>query len=717
MATVAPSEIRIVLLTMVKNEEKNVRRLFQSVRSWIDGYVLCDTGSTDGTVAIAEGLLKEFEKPGRVYQYAWENFGKSRTKSFECFQDWVRTVGWNPETTYGILLDGDMVLEKDEGLHVKLAVLGADTGGVHLNQRNGNLLYKNTRLVRASKTWKCIGATHEYWTCENGSVATFEEPVIHDIGDGGCKADKYPRDARLLEEDLKTDPNNVRTWFYLGQTYMSIPGRNEDALRALTRRIELGGWEEERYIAHCYKGDVLKALGREHEATEEWLKAWQLRQHRTEAAIRLIQHYRIKPSMAFIAFMYLEKLIQLQLGETLEGQKLYKPLVNRDILFVNFRDMTYTIWEELGITAFYTNRTEGARFRLDRKVMESGISFWEHNRLLELYHWYNWRLPTVGERKALRIDEFHLEFLGEGFWRPFNPSIRLAPTGDHYILNLRHANYETKEARIYTFRAKEGLVITRNVIVPMNAKFEVLTDASGGVARPFELLMPPSSIVNTSTTIHGIEDLRWLGETSLIGTGRQFYPSETNKMVRIDIDYATSTVKSLKPLPCPNPHEEKDVQKNWLPFVWRGEDVFIYKINPFQVFTVRGYTKRVEWSPKPGLGITFDNLRGSAPPVAWKSAAWGREALVMVVHFCFYGSGDEGRRYYHRFITLNDDLTPSRISRIFSLCDDKIQYVAGMCPAISGNGYVLTYGVGDSQAWAIEVTKETIEGSLEYSLN
>ena len=713
----AASQIRIVLLTMVKNEERNVRRLFESVRPWIDGYVLCDTGSTDGTVALAKSLMAEFQKPGKVYEYPWENFGKSRTKSFECFQEWVTSAGWDPATTYGLLLDGDMVLPEEAGMHAKLAVLSPAHAGVQLSQRNGSLIYKNTRLLRASKKWKCVGSTHEYWSNESGGhTADFDAPVITDIGDGGCKADKFTRDAALLEEDLKTDPNNVRTWFYLGQTYMSIPGRNEDAVRCLSRRIELGGWEEERYIAHCYKGDCLKGLGREGEATEEWLKAWQLRQHRTEAPLRLIQHYRAKPAMAFVAHMYLEKLVQIQTGETLEGHRIGEPARNTDVLFVSHRDMVYPVWEELGITAFYAGRPEGARRALDKKVMAASLNFNEHNRLLDLYRWYAWRLPTVRPRVALAVGAEHVPFMADGFWRAFNPSIRLAPGGDHYIVNLRHANYETKEARIYTYRGLEGLIVTRNVVAPMDADFKVLTDASGAIGAPFEIKIPSEYVVNKGTNIIGFEDCRWLGDRSLIATSRQFNPSDMNKMVRVDLDYESRAIVRMKTLMAPVAAEEGDCQKNWLPFVWRGEEVFIYKVNPFQVFTVKGYRKVVDWSPPAASGITFDNLRGSAPPVPWKSAAFGREALIMVVHFCFYGAGDEGRRYYHRFITLNDDLTPSRISRIFSLCDDKIQYVAGMCPTVDGKGLVLTYGVGDSQAWAAEVALEVVEGSLEYRL-
>ena len=65
---------------MVKNEEKNIKRLFSSMKSWIDGIVLCDTGSTDNTIQLAKTLIEDIKLPGRIYQYPWENFGKSRTK-------------------------------------------------------------------------------------------------------------------------------------------------------------------------------------------------------------------------------------------------------------------------------------------------------------------------------------------------------------------------------------------------------------------------------------------------------------------------------------------------------------------------------------------------------------------------------------------------------------------------------------------------------------
>ena len=694
---------RIILLTMVKNEVRNVARLFSSVSSWIDGFVVCDTGSTDTTVAASKQLIKDHNKPGAVIEFPWENFGKSRTRTFEAFANWVRNeTNWSPEHTFGLLLDGDMVLTEEGGLHEKLAALDQGTGGANIPQKNGGIIYKNTRLVRASAPWKCIGATHEYWGCDGKNIVSFESPIITDIGDGGCKDDKYTRDARLLEEELETDPTNVRTNFYLGQTYMSL-GRNQDAIRVLTRRIELKGWEEEIYIAHLYKGDCLKNIGKMEEAVCEWMKAIQLRPHRTEAFMRVITYYRQTPNMNMISSIFIEKLIQLQLGETLEGHRLWKPVVNNDILFVSHTDMEYQIWEELGITAFYVGKGDAAQIRLDRQIINASLSFNNRNRLNDLYRWYGWKIPVV-KRVPLVLPSDSVGFLGEGFWRSFNPSIR--NEGDRYLVNLRHANYETKDAKHYTFRAHDGYVITRNIVVELGADLQVKEGT-----RPFELVINPASVINKSTNIHGVEDCRWITPSSLIATTRQFGETDMNRMIRVNIDKNARAVVGLKPLKAPIPSEDGDCQKNWLPFSWNNEETYVYKINPFIVFTMKG-KKLVHWTPS--NGYTFDGLRGSAAPIPWACESNATEAMLMVVHYSYYGN--EGRRYYHRFLTLNRSLQPVRISKTFVLCDDAVQYVSGLAPSLTAGNFIVTYGVNDSQAWAIELTGDVIERSLVYTL-
>ena len=226
-----------------------------------------------------------------------------------------------------------------------------------------------------------------------------------------------------------------------------------------------------------------------------------------------------------------------------------------------------------------------------------------------------------------------------------------------------------------------------------------------------ELVIPQEAVINRQTNIHGVEDCRWLGPNSVIATTRQFGQTDMNRMIRVDFNYETRAVTGLKPLTAPVLREDVECQKNWLPFMWKGQEVYIYRINPFTVFTMAG-EKLLEFTAKDP--ITFDGLRGGAAPCAWSSEKYPQEALIIVTHLSHYGG--DGRHYYHRFITLGADLKPVRISKIFMVSDDAIQYVAGMCQSLTPDNYCLSYGINDSQAWVMEVEKKEVEALLTYLL-
>ena len=103
--------VRIILQTMVKNESKIIRRLLASVINFVDAVLIADTGSTDNTVELADEYLKSTNKPYHITHHSWKNFGHNRTLSFTACQDFCKTIGWDPATTYGLLLDGDMILK------------------------------------------------------------------------------------------------------------------------------------------------------------------------------------------------------------------------------------------------------------------------------------------------------------------------------------------------------------------------------------------------------------------------------------------------------------------------------------------------------------------------------------------------------------------------------------------------------------------------------
>lgn len=687
---------------MVKNESRIIERLMGSVQSYIDGYVIVDTGSTDNTVELAKAFMEKTKKPGTVAQIPWVNFGVSRTASVAEAVKWVATQdGWDPKQTWGLLLDGDMILPDP----VDKAALAATTSdAILLNQKNARIIYKNTRILRLDREWKCVGATHEYWDT-GANKGSFETPVIQDLNDGGCKHDKFERDARLLEAELETNPNHDRTLFYLGQTYQSI-GKKVEANEMLQRRIDVGGWVEEIYMSHVYRGDNLMDLKEEEKAVCEWLKAWEKMPQRTEAALKLIQHYRRKPSMQHTAMMFLERLVALQLGQTLRGAPSETTKRNNDsMLFVSHTDIEHTVWEELGILAYYTGDKKGAWIRLDEQTLRARHDWNARNHLLSFQKWYDVPLNTWGTQR-LRLDTAKAPWATEAdkhIWEAYNPSIRTRKDKGLYELVLRHANYSTVDAKHFPYRGREGFIVTRNVYCELDKDFAFTGQT------PTELVVPKEQILHPTHHIQGIEDCRLLQGSTMtlaLATGRQLTQSSTNKISCVVWNPKTFALMTQQ-MTLPSGVPDAECQKNWLPFLWKDEPHYVFRINPFTVCDFTG--KRIlEWKPSQECGWTLDGLRGSAAPIRTENG-W-----LMVVHYSHYGDG--GRRYYHRFLELDEDLVPRRMSVSFRLGTRNIEYVSGFTESLGEQSYILTYGVNDCEAYITHIDKGQVGSMLVYDM-
>jgi len=667
---------------MVKNESAIITRLLDSVRPSVQGVFVCDTGSTDSTVDVANEWIKKAELPGMVVTYPFTTFGESRTESFELCQAWVAENGWDAAETWCLVLDGDMVLD---GVLQPFTV-SRDVAGLSLKQQNGSLLYSNIRLMRASEPWVCQGATHEVWVCPPGRTEALAAPVIQDLNDGGSRADKFERDLRLLLRDLLKSPNDSRTLFYLGQTYKCLDQHN-DAREVLKRRIEVGGWDEETYMARIYLGDCS-----EEDAVSEWLTAWESRPARTEAPLRLIAHYRKKPSSQFIAGMFLEKLFLTQFGEELgSGERVGTPLKTKDTLFVDTRGLSVGIWVELGILGFYIDRKKQTLIRLDEYDLTSRD--WRGcNEVLANLHWY---MPIASARVVrLELPISSLPWADEEeayIWMPFNPSLCL---DNGYVVNLRYANYSTTNATSTVYRGSSGKIITRNCQVRYTKEWipESVSEVKiQGVERK-------------ESAILGLEDCRFVRPGVLLGTSVS-YSNGINQMFMI----SESESWTVRAMPLPAGVSENLCQKNWLGFMV-GEDFFyIYGWNPYTVCRQDGSVVL-----KDDAGVySLADYRGSAAPVPWTSEAYPREAYLCAIHKV---QSSDGRRYYQRLVTLDSDLRISRISCFLRMTTKKIEYWSGLCPSVDGS-YWVSYGIEDSQAWVAEIRRPEIESWLWYDRN
>ena len=306
------NNIKIILILMIKNESEIIERALKSVEDFVDGICISDTGSTDNTVEIVKKYFKTIKKPTKICNHIWENFGHNRSLSFNETVKFCSENKWNLRKTYGLLLDADQKLVISDSFDKE----SLEDSGYNLMIKNDYYIYYVPKLINLSKKWKCIGSTHEYWTDEDDSeLFDFDDEIyIKDIGDGGCKSDKYERDIRLLMNDLTKEisertnkkiteeteifknlhKNNARTIYYLGQSYYDIE-KWEDAIKWLSKRLEFKDNEDEEYQARIKIGIALSELDKpEEEIKQCFMKSIDMFPYMLEPIYYLMQYYMDK---------------------------------------------------------------------------------------------------------------------------------------------------------------------------------------------------------------------------------------------------------------------------------------------------------------------------------------------------------------------------------------------------------------------------------------
>lgn len=281
----------ICLNMIVKNESKVILRLLISVAPFIDGYCICDTGSTDNTINLIETFFKENYPHirGQIIREPFRDFGYNRS--------FAAKAAANIEgMDYLLLMDADMVLT-GEAIHPTNIFsfktnLKADC--YYICQGTPAYYYKNVRLMKNYRGYSYWGVTHEYVSTPPGTLyeaIPIETLFINDIGDGGAKSDKFERDIRLLTKGLEENPGNDRYTFYLANSYRDA-GHLKEAIETFRKRIAIGGWIEEIWHSHYNIGNCYRQMGQIENAISAWVDAFEAHPKRIESLYEIIHYYR-----------------------------------------------------------------------------------------------------------------------------------------------------------------------------------------------------------------------------------------------------------------------------------------------------------------------------------------------------------------------------------------------------------------------------------------
>jgi len=606
--------VKFVLILMVRNESKIIERCLNSVEGFVDAICVTDTGSTDSTCEIVNKYLDTHN--GSLHVSEWKNFGHNRTISFLNAREQLRQNGWNLTDTYGLLLDADMVFVP--GI-LKKAILTEPA--YKLVQKAGKLEYPNTRLIRMDHNVVCKGVTHEYWDIESRLL---DLAYINDMNDGGCKSDKFERDADLLEQGLMDEPDNARYMFYLGQTYHALK-RYKESIHMYEDRIEAGGWHEEVWYSHYIIAQCYRELNNPIEFERWVLKAYDYRPVRSEAIYILAKYFREKGQF-FKAAHYVEM-----------GKKIpYPP----DTLFIE-RDVYDNLFDfENTILRFYTQKPqhEGLECSLKYLIRENPFQ----DVVLSNMKFYVEPISSnVCPYPVIR------DSCGENF---HPSSVSSFVHNLKHVHNVRFVNYSINH-HDGSYTMKDGAYKSDE---PVRTKNMVIIGGEGHVMND-DIGLP-----RTSSHIKGLEDIRLYrnsaGVPCFTATSAEY--SSNIQIVRGTCDFENKCYKNCVVMESPY---NRDCEKNWIP-IDMTDDV-IYQWHPLQIGSFEGSTLKIHTTVK--TPWFFSHLRGSAPPTRVGTDLW------FLTH---YVENTKPRMYYHCYVVMTEDYTLKSVSLPFVFRKKTIEY-------------------------------------------
>jgi len=668
----------MILNAIVRNEAANLPRMLASVARYITGAAILDTGSTDDTIEIVRDFLNALNIPVVVGHAPFVNFSQARNAALD-----LATAASSLRGEYLLLVDADMeLIAKHDDVFD-----GLTAPAYAMIQRSGTISYWNPRLVRRDAHARYVGVTHEYLDIPTERLGT---AWFQDHCSGSNRVNKLERDIKLLREDLKRDPENPRSWFYLAQSYKD-QGDKMRAAGAYAKRAQMGGWEEEAWFAAVEAGRLSLP------DTKPLQMAFNRRPHRVEPLYALASHHRHRGENA-LAAVYAATGLEL-------------PYPDGDELFVDTYAIETGLKEELSIAGFYVPqyRDRGRQacedLALRRDVPEHVRTTARNNQFFYLQKLRE-LAPSYTERR-IEIREFP-------GWTSMNPSI--TNYGDRFAVNVRQVNYRiSPEGHYLAWNGSEfatggddywqkNPIRTRNFVMHYDEFFNV--------TRKPEEICPGLPREARYPLVRGLEDVRifqrgnelWghanVRELNAEGWCEQAIFRLEAEYRRNDYTFEKETVLVPHDLKVIQPVGPREHQKNWMVRAGLGGDVvFVYRSG--WVVRENGDLTQVAAPVQ-----SIDHFSGSSQLVPWG------DGWLSVIHEALPTPGSGKRYYQHRFVTFDTDLRPERMSPPFCFQDRQIEFAAGIALMPCDIGVAISFGVRDEQAWIATLSKTDVDKLL-----
>jgi glycosyltransferase involved in cell wall biosynthesis len=320
----------ICLNMIVRNESDVISRCLNSIKHFIDYWIIVDTGSTDNTKELIANCLHDIE--GQLFERQWVNFEHNRSEA-------LRLAAGHCE--YILIIDADEVLEFDDDFQWPQLTFDA----YNIKTVLGSIVYYRMQLVRNGLPWSYQGLLHECIRCDT-QITSADLARIRNVPHTDGARSKNPRkikdDLTTIERAYQIDPQNTRTIFYLAQGYKDAK-EWELATKYYRIRIDQGGWHEEVFWSYYEIAKISERTGRNwNETMQEYLMAFEYRPSRAEPIYRIARHYRLANQHP-LAFLFASYGIEIKLPT--------------DRLFIEQSIYDYWMMFEYSIASYHVGKT------------------------------------------------------------------------------------------------------------------------------------------------------------------------------------------------------------------------------------------------------------------------------------------------------------------------------------------------------------------------
>lgn len=211
--------LRVSACVITKNEEQNLGRWLESMDGLADEMIVVDTGSRDGTVALAK------RAGARVFSFAWrDDFSAAKNYALEQAKgDWI------------LFPDADEFFAEDakrelrpflEKIHAQKEIYGLLSPLYNIDTDEGNRIIsrmEQLRIFRGEKKLRYTGRVHEDLVHPAGRQCLQTEFAIYHTGySTHIVKQKVMRNLAILQEEVRQGKEETALAAYFADCYATL---------------------------------------------------------------------------------------------------------------------------------------------------------------------------------------------------------------------------------------------------------------------------------------------------------------------------------------------------------------------------------------------------------------------------------------------------------------------------------------------------------------